>query len=277
MNFPDCQYSHVSWIRKDSANYKALIVGIRDPRKAVGAVTTFFTNLTSAHQTFQKGLHPGADLSRLLQAYQDQTGIISTRHFTLPDMPDDPGHPGDGGTAFYLDLVEGIAGGVSTEVGVGITILNLVQDLVAMFNIKLHLRGLLFNTASTDLERIHFQFGPNGLPNLLPLSTTIPAAKPIMNPLDKKNYDCVGFTLFSGVGNQSLQGYYVSLQAQWKNGQSAVPVYCQYYAVIKGITVGRDGRDHGELQQNWFHAGNVTGVLVKQSDSPDGIVAIVYA
>lgn len=276
MSFPDCQYSHVTWIRKDSAAFKALTEGLKagqkTPDKARDAVTAFLATLSSAHNAFKKSLRPGADLHKLLQAYQNTTGIISTRDFTLPDIPDDPNN--DPGNSFATDLIEGIAGAAMTEIGIGISLYTLVLDLVALFNIKLHLQGLLFNTGSTDLENIQFRFGENGLPNMLPLSPTIPAAKSIMNPLDKKNYDCVGFTVFGGVGFQSLQGFYVTMVANRKK-HNQIGVYCQYYASYKGIAPGFDDRDHAPLSDVFVETPEFTGVLVDQPSNPNGIVAIV--
>lgn len=48
MSYPDCQYSHVTWIRKDSAVYKALTDGLK----------AFLATLTSAHQAFKTGSIP---------------------------------------------------------------------------------------------------------------------------------------------------------------------------------------------------------------------------
>lgn len=271
MNYPDCQYSHVTWIRKDSAAFKALSDGLKTPAKAPDAVTAFGATLSSAHETFKRGLVPGADLTALLRAYQDRTGIISTREFTLPDIPSNPNDPS---SSFTTDLIEGIAGAAMTEIGIGISLYTLVMDLVALFNIKLHLKGLLFNTAPTDLEHIHFLFGPNGLPNILPLPSKIPAAKSIMNPLDKKNYDCVGFTFFGGVGDLTLQGFFVTMMADRKNGNERIGVYCQYYAMETGIASGFDDRNHAPLR-DVFYAPQFTGVMVAQPSNPNGVVAIV--
>jgi hypothetical protein len=272
MSYPDCQYSHITWVRKDSAAFKALIAGLRNPHTAPGAVTTFLTNMTAAHEAFKKGLRPHADMMALLRAYQDATGIISTREYTLPDIPSNPNDPDNN---FATDLIEGIAGAAMTEIGIGISLYNLVMDLIEIFNIKLHLQGVLFNTASTALENIEFRFGPNGIPNVLPLSATIPAAKPIMNPVDKKNYDCVGFTLFGGVGYQSLEGFYIVVNTQRKNAEPPPPMYCQYYAQDRGIAAGIDDRSHAPLREVYYEGG-LTGVMVEQVSNPNGIVAIVY-
>lgn len=272
MSYPDCQYSHVTWIRKDSAAFKTLIEGLKNERTAGAAVTTFLATLTSAHEAFKQGLRPGVDMNRLLATYQNTTGIISTREYTLPDIPDDPNYPG---SSFTTDLIEGIAGAAMTEIGIGISLYTLVMDLVALFNIKLHLRGLLFNNSAADLEELQIYYGPNGMPNLFPLKTTLPGIKPIMNPLDKKNYDCVGFTLFGGIGFQSLEGFFVAVQAQRKNGPRPPPMYCQYYAQVRGISIGQDDRSHGPLREA-FYVDNTIGVLVNQPMSTYGITAIVY-
>lgn len=272
MSYPDCQYSHVTWVRKDSAAFKALIAGLRNPHTAPGAVTTFLANMTTAHEAFKEGLRPNVDMMALLKAYQDATGILSTREFTLPDIPGDSSGPGND---FIRDLIEGIAGAAMTEIGIGISLYALVMDLIELFNIKLHLQGMLFNTASTDLENIEFRFGPNGIPNVLPLSTTIPAAKSIMNPVDKKNYDCVGFTLFGGVGYQSLEGFYIVVNTQRKNGEPPPPIYCQYYAQTRGIAAGVDEHAHAPLRKVYYEGG-LTAVMVDQVSNPSEIVAIVY-
>lgn len=274
MSYPDCQYSHVTWVRKDSAAFKALSEGLKNPHTAPGAVTTFLANMTAAHEAFKKGLRPHADMMALLRAYQDATGIISTREFTLPEVPGNPNDPDDPINKFATDMIEGIAGAASTEIGIGISLYTLVLDLIEIFDIKLHLQGVLFNTAATDLENIEFRFGPNGLPNMLPLSATIPAAKSIMNPVDKKNYDCVGFTVFGGVGYQSLEGFYIAVTTQRKNDDPS-PMYCQYYAQDRGIAPGIDDRNHAPLREV-FYEGKVTGVMVEQVSNPNGIVAIVY-
>lgn len=271
MSYPDCQYSHVTWVRKDSAAFQALSEGLKNPHTAPGAVTSFLTNMTAAHKAFKQGLRPHVDVMALLRAYQDATGIISTREFTLPDIPSNPNDPTN---SFATDLIEGIAGAASTEIGIGISLYNLVLDLIELFDIKLHLQGLLFNTAATDLVNINFRFGPNGIANLLPLSATIPAAKSIMNPVDKKNYDCVGFTVFGGVGYQSLEGFYIAVTAQRKEDDPP-PMYCQYYAQDRGIAPGFDDRNHAPLREVFYEA-KVTGVMVQQVTNPNGIVAIVY-
>ena len=272
MDYPDCQYSHVTWVCKDSAAFKSLSAGLKNPQTAPGAVTAFLETLTAAHSTFNNGLHPGVDLIRLLQVYQDRTGIISTRDFTLPEIPSNPNDPGN---SFATDMIEGIVGAAVTEIGIGISLYTLVLDLVALFDIKLHLQGVVFNAGSTDLENIDFRFGPNGIANLRPLSSTIPAAKSIMNPIDKKNYDCVGFTLFGGVGYLSLEGFYITVTAERKKGESPLPMYCQYYAGDKGIAPGYDDRDHQPLREV-YHGAGITGVMVDQRGNPNGVVAIVY-
>ncbi|MGH8081957.1 MAG: hypothetical protein ACREP7_15390 [Lysobacter sp.] len=269
MSYPDCQYSHVTWVMKDSAAYKALTEGLKNDHTAANAVTAFLTTLTTAHKDFNRGLHPGADMTALLRAYQNKTGIISSRDYTLPDIPSNPNDPDN---SFVNDLIAGIAGAVVTEIGIGITLYTLVLDLIEIFEIKLHLQGLLFNTAPTDLMNIDFRYGPNGLPNLLPLSQTIPAAKSIMNPLDKKNYDCVAFTLFGGVGFQSLEGFFIALHAERKR-HSQTPVYCQFYASDRGIAPGVDDRDHAPLREV-FRAYDFTGVMVDTPSNPNGMVAI---
>lgn len=274
MSYPDCQYSHVTWIRKDSPTFKALMEGLKKDSTGGAAVTTFLATLTTAHEAFKQGLRPGADLNRLLAKYQDATGIISTREYALPDIPNDPNDPGN---SFVTDLIEGIAGAAMTEIGIGISLYTLVMDLVSLFNIKLHLRGVLFNTAATDLEELRINYGPNGLPNLFPLKTTIPGAKPIMNPLDKKNYDCVGFTQFGGIGYQGLEGFFVAVQAQRKQGQiPPPPMYCQYYSQSRGISIGVDDRSHGPLREVFRADENTIGVLVNQPQSTFGVTMIVY-
>lgn len=154
-----------------------------------------------------------------------------------------------------------------TEIGIGISLYALVMDLVALFNIKYHLQGVLFNTASADLESLHFSFGANGDPNMLPLSSTIPAAKSIMNPLDKKNHDCVGFTLFGGVGYQSLEGFPITMTAGWKEHKVPVQMYCQYYATGKGIAPG-DERSHAPLRDVCY-LDRVIGAMVDEFSNPN--------
>lgn len=269
MSYPQCQYSHVTWVRRDSAAFIALSEGIKHENTASAAVTAFIENMRDAHKKFIDGLCPDVDLTRLLEAYQNQSGILSTRDFTIPDIPSNPNDPD---MSFITDLIEGIAGAASTEIGIGISLYNLVLDLISLFNIKLHLQGLLFNTAPTDLEEIHFEFGDNGMPNMLPLISRIPAAKSIMSPLDKKNYDCVGFVTFGGLGFLSLEGFYITLRADRKKGQRPPPIYCQYYASGKGIAPG-DQRDHAPLR-NFWQMDNTTGVMMENRSDPDGITAI---
>lgn len=269
MSPPNCQYSHITWLNTGSAAYQALTAGLRDPSAAPAAITTFLTTLTDAHREFQDGLRPHVDTLALLKAYQDKTGIISTRDYTLPDIPNNPNDPGN---SFALDLIEGIAGAAETEIGIGISIYTLVLDLIELLDIKLHLQGVLFNTGNTDLEDIRFRFGPNGVPNLLPLAATIPAAKAIMNPVDKKNYECVGFVLFGGVGDLSLEGFYIALSAQRKHGAD-IRAYCQFYADERGIAPGTDDRSHGRLQDVCYQP-EFAGVMVERRSVPNGAVAI---
>ncbi|QWP75917.1 hypothetical protein J5226_20270 [Lysobacter sp. K5869] len=269
MSYPDCQYSHVTWLNTESAAYQALTEGLKSPSAAPDAMTAFFTTLKNAHDDFRNGLRPGANTMALLKAYQDKTGIISTRDYTLPDIPNNPNDPGN---SFATDLIEGIAGSVVTEIGVGISLYTLVMDLIHLLDVKLHLQGVLFNTANTDLEDIHFHFGPNGSPNVLPLATTIPAAKSIMNPIDKKNYPCVGFTLFGGVSYQALEGFYIALQARRKQGDP-IEVYSQFYASYRGIAPGVDDRRHKLLKDVWYTQ-EFAGVMAQKDSNPNGIVAI---
>ncbi|MEH6419423.1 hypothetical protein [Pseudomonas sp. CGJS7] len=269
MNYPDCQYSHVAWIRKDSATFKALSAGLSKKETAPAAATAFLTALNSAHQDFKNKLEPGANLTALLGAYQDKTGIISTREYSLPDIP---GNPSDPDSGFISDLIGGIAGALVTEIGVGISLYTLAQDLIAMFDIKLHLQGVLFNNAATDLSEIYFHFGPNGQPNILPLSTTLPPAKAIMNPIDKKNYDCVPFTFFGGIGFLSLEGFYITMKAQRQRSEE-ISVYCEYYAGYRGIAPG-DHERHPPLE-DVFYTRSVTGVMVENTANPNGIAMIV--
>jgi len=269
MSYPDCQYSHVIWLNTHSAAYNALTEGLKSPSAAPAAVKTFLSTLTDAHNDFKNGLGPGANTMALLKAYQDKTGIVSTRNYTLPDIPDNPNDPGN---SFSTDLIEGIVGAAMTELGIGISLYTLVMDLIRLFDIKLHLQGVLFNTANTDLEDIHFHFGPNGMPNVVPLATTIPAARSILNPVDKKNYPCVGFALFGGVGFESLEGFYVSLLARRKQG-APVEAYCQFYASYGGIARGTDDRHHEPLKQVCYTK-EFAGVMGQEAPDPNGVVAI---
>jgi hypothetical protein len=269
MSFPDCQFSHITWLNTESAAYQALSAGLKSPATAPDAVAHFLETLTAAHQDFKRGLGPGANTMALLKAYQDKTGIISTRDYTLPDIPSNPNDPGN---SIALDLIEGIAGAAETEIGIGISLYTLVLDLIELFNIKLHLQGVLFNTANTDLSEIHFHIGPNGQANVLPLATTIPAAKAIMNPVDKKNYPCVGFALFGGVGLQSLEGFYIAVSAYRKHGQP-IQAYCQFYAGERGVAPGTDDRHHAPLREVCYTT-EFVGVMSEKRSVPNGIVAV---
>lgn len=252
--YGDCQYSSIAWLAKDSSQFKALMAGLhesnpRRPEPAKQAFTTFLQTLASGQEAFRKGMKPGADLSSLLKNYQAATGIISTKDFTLPDVPNDPGHPID--NSFITDLVEGIAGAASTEVGIGITVYTLVMDLIQLLNIKLHVRGMLMNASNADLDDINLEF-VYADPNVLPLSTSIPASKPVMNPLDKKNYDCVGFAFFGAVGVQDLEGCFLNLAAVKKApaGGDELRMYYQFYDSLKGVAPGND-QGHDQLWDVW--------------------------
>lgn len=248
MSFDHCQYSNVTWIRADSPNFIALNAALKTSNPS-GAISTFLNTLVSAHREFQQGIHPGADVMKLLQRYQDKTGILSTRDFTLPDVP--PGGGAPGGEQFFLDLVEGIVGAASTEAGVAISIYTLVQDLIHMLDIKLHVKGILLNNSLSDLDEIELRVGPVGEPNLLPLNRKIPGVKKIMNPVDRKNYECVGFVLFGAVGVVSLEGFSISLRALRERNNFA-QMYFQYYtAGLKGVGIG-DYEHHGDLDETCF-------------------------
>jgi hypothetical protein len=250
MSFPNCQYSHVTWIRIDSPNFIALNAALKT-KTPQAAIRNFLDTLVSAHKEFQQGVHPGANLMALLKIYQDKTGIISRRDFSLPDVPSDPNDPG---SSFATDLIEGITGAVSTEAGVGILMYTLVLDLIHLLDIKLHVKGILLNNSRADLDHIAIRVGPDGEPNLLPLSRTIPGLRKIMNPVDKKNYECVGFVLFGAVGVQSLEGFSITLDGEIpkKGGTS---MYFQYYSVgLKGVSYGTYER-HGDLHDTWCARG----------------------
>jgi len=250
MNFPNCQYSHVNWIRTDSPNFIALNAALKT-RKPQAAIQNFLDTLVSAHKEFQQGVHPGADVMALLKIYQDKTGIISRRDFSLPDVPSDPNDPG---SSFATDLIEGIAGAVSTEIGLGILVYTLVLDLIHLLDIKLHVKGILLNNSGADLDHIAIRVGPDGEPNLLPMSRTIPGTRKIMNPVDKKNYECVGFVLFGAVGVLSLEGFSISLYADIPQ-VGGTSMYFQYYTASGGgVSFGTD-ENHGVLHDTWFEPG----------------------
>lgn len=276
MIFPHCQYSNVTWIRKDSAAFKTLSEGLtagqKTPDKVGDAVATFLATLSSAHDTFKNRLRPGANMHTLLQAYQDTTGIISTRDYTLPDIPSGPDN--DPSNSFATDLIEGIAGAAMTEIGIGITLYTLVIDLIAMFDIPFHVQGLLFNTGSTDLEDIQIRFGEYSQPNMLPLSSTIPAAKPIMNPLDKKNYDCIGFTVFGAVGELTFRGINFVVSANRKN-QEQIRVYAEFHMTNAAVAQGYDERNHAPLSNGFVKTPEFTGVVANHPAGARGIAAIV--
>jgi hypothetical protein len=247
VSYDHCQYSNITWLRTDSPLVAALNEAPRKDPSAV--ITTFLKTLVSAHREFQQGIHPGVDLMKLLKRYQDKTGIISTRNFTLPDVP--PGGSVPGMDQFFTDLVEGIVGAASTEAGVAISIYTLVQDLIHILDIQLHVKGLLINNSTSDLEEIELRVGPDGEPNLLPLNATIPGARKIMNPVDKKNYDCVGFVLFGAVGMVSLEGFSIDLRALRERNTEA-QMYFQYYtAGLKGVAAG-DYENHSPLEPSMF-------------------------
>lgn len=262
MTAPNCQYSNINWIRKDSQNFIALMQGLNT--NPVDAVAAFANVIITASRDFQKDFHPEeqsdpeAYMLKLLQTYQDKTGIVSTRHFTLPDAPNDPGNPG---SAFLTDLVEGIAGAASTEVGVGISLFNLVLDFIALFNIKLHLKGILMNSSASDLEHIRFNFDYlYGRPDLLPSLNAIPASKSIMNPIDKKNYDCVGFTFFGCVGINSMEGFSLDVQAQIKN-RNQISFYAQYFSTL-GAGMGAGNLENHSDVRPVIEMENSLGVFV---------------
>lgn len=266
--YGSCHYSKINWLAKESLTYKNLMAALKatDPHRpeaAKAAVSSFFQTLTTAQEAFRDALKPGADLSKLLKDYQDATGIISTRDFAMPDIPNDPNTPIV--NSFTTDLIEGIAGAASTEVGIVITAYTLVMDLIALLSIYVHARGIVMNASSADLDNLTFDAGYADA-NVLPLSTGIPASKNIMNPLDKKNYECVGFTFFGLVSTQDLEGCDLNFSALWKKGtrrQEELEMYCQYYAATKGVHPGRRGDGRGELFEAWLPGvGGLSAVMV---------------
>jgi hypothetical protein len=252
MGFQHCQFSHVIWLDKASTTYHALMKGLGESSNAaVTATATFIDGLATAHQAFQKGLQPGADLNQLVKAYQAATGIISTREFALPDVPNsqDPVV-----STFASDMISGIVGALSTEIGIGISVYTLILDLIELLDIKVHIRGVLMNDSTTDLKDLYFRIG-YGEPAVLPLATSLPGTRMIMDPLNKTNYECAGFVLFGAVGFEPLQGLNVGITAQ-----DAVPMYLQYYTTSsKGVAPGTE-EGHEELSpaENF---GAFTGVL----------------
>ena len=246
MNFPNCQYSHVTWIRTDSPNFTALSAALKTTTPQA-AIKNFLETLVSAHKEFQQGVGPGVNILNLLKVYQDKTGIISRREFTLPDVPPDPKNPD---SPFLADLLEGLAGSMSDEAGEGILAYTLILDLIRLLDIKVHIKGVLFNNCRRDLEEIRIRVDGMGLPSLLPMSRTIPGIKKIMNPVDKKNYECAGFVLFGAVGIEALEGFGITLYGDVR------PMYFQYYtAGEKGVSWGTY-EDHGDLRDTWFRRGD---------------------
>ncbi|HEU5003261.1 MAG TPA: hypothetical protein VFW71_10855 [Actinomycetota bacterium] len=247
MQYDNCQYSNIIWIAKESTQFKALKEGLtgRDP---VAAVDTFFTTLGTAQQAFKKALKPGADLTSLLAQYQSATGIISTRDYTLPSEPE-PGNPSE--NSFFLDLIEGIAGAASTEVGIGIALYTLIMDVIEWLELKVHVRGILMNAGTSKLDDIDLEcFGQL---TVVPFSVSIPGMKSILNPVTKKNVDCVGFAFFGGVGSDwSAQGFQFFVRAS-----PDVDARLQYATFRKGI-----GPSSGDEVETVYRTGDVIGVLV---------------
>ena len=258
------QFSSVTWIRQDSPNFLALMAGLKSENPAA-AVNKFMQNLFDGHKEYQNSLEPGVDQMKLLTAFQEKTGIISTRHFTLPDIPNDPNDPN--GNNFAQDLIGGIAGAAMTEIGIAISFYNLILDFIALLNIKVHVKGLLMNNSDADLENIHCGYG-FGDPTLLPISRTLPAAKSIMNPVDKKNYDCASFTFFGGISDHTLQGLQIATQAYLKRDNKrdsySYGMYFQYYTALgRGVSVGYLD-NHRDVEPVCFdHITNTQGVFVE--------------
>jgi hypothetical protein len=250
MNFPDCQYSHVTWIRTDSPNFKALSAALKT-KTPQAAIKNFLETMVSAHREFQQGVMPGVNIMNLLKVYQDKTGIISRREFTLPDVPPDPKNPD---SSFLADLLEGLAGSVSDEAGEGILAYTLILDLIRLLDVKAHIKGVLFNNCPTDLEEISIHVEGMGRPSLLPMSRTIPGIKKIMNPVDKKNYECAGFVLFGAVGIEAWEGFAITLYGRMPRSGTR-PMYFQYYTDgERGVTWGTY-ENHGDLHDTWFVPG----------------------
>lgn len=233
-------------------------------RGDTGAVKLFMDNLLAAQRIFKNDLGPGVDLMKLLKTYQDNTGIISTANFTVPEIPNDPGGPD---SSFFLDLVEGIAGAASTEVGVGISLYTLVIDLVKFLSTPVHLRGILMNSSARDVTDIDFEFYW-GYPNVLPLSRSLPGMKNIMNPVDKHNYYCAGLTFFGGVGPEGLQGVGARIRC------SRAPMVFQYYTTeSKGVCFGEDDR---YCDFRWFERGNDTVGAMHDGGLLDTVAMFVF-
>jgi hypothetical protein len=250
MNFPDCQYSHVTWIRTDSPNFTALSAALKT-KTPQAAIKNFLETLISAHKEFQQGVGPGVNILDLLKVYQDKTGIISRRDFTLPDVPPDPNNPD---SPFVADLIEGFAGSLCDEAGEGILAYTLIMDLIRLLDVKAHIKGVLLNNRQTDLTEIEIRVDGMGIPSLLPMSRTIPGIKKIMNPVDKKNYECAGFVLFGAVGIEAWEGFAITLRAEIPR-LGLRPMYFEYYtAGGRGVSWGTYER-HGELRDTWFEPG----------------------
>lgn len=251
MNFPNCQYSHVTWIRTDSPNFKALSAALKK-KTPQAAIKNFLETLISAHKEFEQGVRPGVNILNLLKVYQDKTGIISRRDFTLPDVPPDPKNPD---SSFVADLLEGLASSVSDEAGEGILAYTLILDLILLLDVKAHIKGVLFNNRRTDLKEIHIQVDGGGIPNLMPMSRTIPGIKKIMNPVDKKNYECAGFVLFGAVGIEAWEGFAITVHGEVPK-LGLRPMYFQYDTMGgRGVSWAStaDGRlQHGDLEDTWF-------------------------
>lgn len=266
MSFPNCQYSHVTWIRTDSPNFLALSAALKTSTPQA-AIKTFLETLVSAHKEFEQGVGPGVNVLQLLKVYQDKTGIISRRDFTLPDVPPDPKNPD---SPFVSDLIEGLVGSVSDEAGEGILFYTLILDLIRLLDVKAHIKGVLFNNCRTDLKEIEIMVDGMGMPSLLPLSRTIPGIKKIMNPVDKKNYECAGFVLFGAVGIEAWEGFAITVYGDLSN-RGGRPMYFQYYTDgDRGVSYGTY-ENHGPLRDSWFEPGEAMSAAWAEGGMLDSV------
>jgi hypothetical protein len=88
-----------------------------------------------------------------------------------------------------------------------------------------------------------------GRPSLLPMSRTIPGIKKIMNPVDKKNYECAGFVLFGAVGIEAWEGFAITVRGDMPS------MYFQYYTFEgRGVSWGTY-ENHRDLHDSLFEPG----------------------
>jgi len=214
------------------------------------AVHTFIAKLEAAQRKAQAELNQFKDLDKILENFQKETGIISTGvGVNIPeDAPIEENSP-------LMNLALTAAGMASEGIGLALTALSVFNDLLSLYSENINAFGVLINASNSELKIRDFRL-ENAAPSALPLRKTIPPAQKILNPLDKKQYDCVAMSLFGCYNRSKLEGIGSGCSLELPLNQHVSFGYSLPYGAfgaVPGVSIGRFGSANDALKRAQNH------------------------